>query len=235
MTQYDIRSLFKTRWVWFSEPSEVTGVDEVVFLSYEDGTFPGFRKKEGLTTVIDLTQSEEALWERMRKNFVRKQIRRGEDAGIVVREGTSEEFLPLYKAFQAGKGFPASAVRQAGRVGTVLVAEHEDTLLAGGLFLGNGKQVRAFALASGRLGTGSGRFREQVGYANRMLLWEAMKRFKQEGHITLDLGGIRPEGAPEDAALAEFKEAFGGVRTPYFFYRKTYSPLLTFVRKLRSV
>lgn len=235
MVTYDVGRLFRTRWIWFADPYEVKGVDEVVFLSYTDGAYEGFRKKVGMTSVIDLTKSEEVLWEGMRKSFVRKQVRRGEDAGIRVREGTLEEFLPLYRSLQKLKQFPASAVRDAARVGTVMVVERDDTILAGGLFLGDAVRVRAYALASARFSKEGGQFREQVGYASRMLLWEAMRAYRAKGCQTLDLGGIKPDGSDEDRALAEFKEAFGGERVPYFFFRKTYSPLLTFFRSLRTL
>lgn len=235
MVTYDVGKLFRTRWVWFADPHEITGVDEVVFLSYTDGAYEGFRKKVGMTSVIDLTKSEEALWEGMRKNFVRKQVRRGEDAGIRVREGTLEEFLPLYHSLQRMKQFPASAVRDAAQSGTVMIAERDGTILAGGLFLGDALQVRAYALASARLSQEGGQFREQVGYASRMLLWEAMRMYRAKGCRTFDLGGIKLDGTDEDRALAEFKEAFGGERVSYFFFRKTYSPLLTFFRSLRTL
>lgn len=235
MVTYDVGTLFRTRWVWFEDPHEITGADEAVFLTYADGSYDGFRKKAGLTSVIDLSKSEEALWEGMRKNFVRKQIRRGEDTGILVREGTLAEFLPLYRSLQQAKGFQASAVRDAARTGTILIAERAGDILAGGLFLGDGVYVRAYALASARLSGMEGRFREQIGHASRMLLWEAMRSYRAQGYCSLDLGGIQPEGTAGDRALAEFKEAFGGERTPYFFFRKTYSPLLTFLRRLRTL
>lgn len=232
MISFDIQSVFRTRWIWFSEPHDVAGVDEVAFLSYEQQDVPGFKRKQGSTRVVRLSKPEEELWADLRETFVRKQILKGRASGIRVREGTLEEFLPLYRSLQEAKGFAPASVRAAAAVGTVLVAEQKGVLLSGGLFIGDGTRVRAYALASKRFNTGGGREREQVGYASRMVLWEAMRHYRAEGYQLFDMGGINSgEGG---RTLNEFKEAFGGEEKLYFFYRKTYSPLLRFVRRIRA-
>ena len=228
--------LFSTRWVWFSPPHDVEQVDEAVFLDYRAGEYPGFRRKEGVTSVIDLTQSEEALWSAMRDKFIRKQIRRGESLGITVREGALADFAPLYASLRTSKRLPVSDLAPVAVVGRILVAEAPQSgIMSGGLFIGDGTNVRAYALASKRFTARDGHARELIGYGNRMVVWEAMKLFKREGYRALDLGGINPNsGDPEDDSLAEFKEAFGGVRVPYYFYRKTYSSCVRSLRRLRS-
>ena len=238
MISFTFNRLFRTQWIWFSAPHEVEKADEVIFLDYSEGEYAGFRRKEGMTTIIDLTQKEEALWEGMREKFVRKQIRRGEALGISVREGTLQDFAPLYTSLRTGKQLASGNLQPVARVGTILIAEYEELPIAGGLFVGDGTYVRAYALASLRLAHAAkdGRMREIIGYGNRVLLWEAMKRFKREGYRVFDLGGVNPvSDNPEDRSLAEFKEAFGGTRAPYFFYRKTYSPLIQQFRRLRRI
>lgn len=228
--------LFSTRWIWFSSPYDVEQVDEVVFLDYHADEYPGFGRKEGMTSVIDLTQSEEALWDAMRDKFIRKQIRRGESLGITVREGTLADFAPLYASLRKGKRLPISDLGPVAVVGRILVAEAPQSgIISGGLFIGDGINVRAYALASKRFAAHDGHTRELIGYGNRMIVWEAMQLFKREGYRALDLGGINPDsGFREGDSLTEFKEAFGGARTPYYFYRKTYSPSVRSLRRLRS-
>lgn len=228
--------LFSTRWVWFSPPYDIEQVDEAVFLDYHAGEYSGFHRKEGMTSVIDLTQSEEALWDAMRDKFIRKQIRRGESFGITVREGVLADFAPLYASLHKWKRLPISDLAPAESVGRILVAEApQGGIISGGLFIGDGTNVRAYALASKRFAARDGHARELIGYGNRMVVWEAMKLFKREGYQALDLGGINPNsGDREDDSLAEFKEAFGGARTLYYFYRKTYSPYVRSLRRLRS-
>lgn len=228
--------LFSTRWIWFSSPHDIEQVDEVVFLDYHAGEYPGFRRKEGVTSVIDLTQSEEVLWDAMRDKFICKQIRRGESLGIMVREGVLADFAPLYASLRKSKRLPLSDLAPVVSVGRILIAEAPQSgILSGGLFIGDGTNVRAYALASKRFTARDGHTRELIGYGNRMIVWEAMQLFKQEGYRALDLGGINPDSSnQEDDSLAEFKEAFGGARTPYYFYRKTYSPYVRSLRRLRS-
>lgn len=236
MISFDTKGiLFRTRWVWFALPTDVSGVDEVAFLSYQKEDSNGFRRKEGITQLIDLTQTEEELWQGLREKFVRKQIARGNVAGVTVREGTLKEFLPLYKSLKSAKRFAGGSVRSAATVGTVLVAEHDGVCVAGGLFIGDGTSVRAYALASARLQAHGGRMREIIGYGNRMVLWEALQMYRADGYLVFDMGGILPHSLdPKERSLVEFKKAFGGTEQPYYFYRKLYSRPLVLLRKTRA-
>lgn len=228
-------TLFRTRWVWFSLPTDVTGVDEAAFLSYQKEDHNGFRRKEGITQLIDLTLTEEELWKGLREKFIRKQIARGRGAGVTVRIGTLEEFLPLYTSLKSAKGFVGGSVRSAATVGTIIVAEYEGVCVAGGLFIGDGTSVRAYALASVRLQAHGGRMREIIGYGNRMVLWEALRKYRATGYLVFDMGGILPHSLdPKERSLVEFKKAFGGTEQPYYFYRKSYSRPLVLLRKIRA-
>jgi len=230
---YDLPGLFHTRWFWFEKPKDISGVDEVVYFSYEKLAAEGFKRKKGMTTVIDLSHTEEDLYMQMRKKFVRKQISRGESRGIVVRNGTYEEFLPLYKSFRKNKNIGFSRIAEAAEVGEIFIAEHEGKIVAAGLFLSDGRHVRAHALISKRLS--SKEMREIIGYANRILLWKAIRFYKSIGCKMMDLGGINVQSKKrEDKSLAEFKEAFGGQRTECFYYRKVYAPLLKVLYTVRT-
>lgn len=234
MITYDIRFFFHTRWIWFDLPHDVPGVDEIAFLSYDRVDAPGFKLKEGTTTILDLTLPEPSLWQGMRESFVRRQIQKGERAGIRVDEGTLDEFIPLYAELRRAKGLARNSLRFLSGTARVRIARENGRALAGGVFLGDGTHVRAYALASSRFALSDGRLREHVGWANRMVLWDAMRLFRQEGYRYLDLGGIDSDSSQAgERSLAEFKEAFGGVRTPYYFYRKTYSQVLRSWRSVR--
>ena len=94
--------------------------------------------------------------------------------------------------------------------------------------------IRAWALASLRVGEKDGKIRDIIGQANRMIIWEAIKHAKSEGFEFFDLGGINPNSEKQkDIFLAQFKEAFGGERKECFYYYKVYSKLLKFLMKLR--
>jgi hypothetical protein len=223
--------VFNTEWIWFGTPVDVSGVDEVAILSYETRSYPGFRRKSGITRTIDLTQNEEVLWENMREKFVRKQIERGVRAGIQVSVGSIADFMPLYDSLHAAKGFVPGSVADAAKVGEILIARRGTQVLSGGLFITDGVYVRAYALASARFSDVPAKEREIIGYASRMLIWEALQKYKKQGCHTFDMGGI----SENDGSLTEYKRAFGGSDQEYSFYRKTYNPWLQILRKLRKL
>ena len=90
--------LFRKVWCWFVDPKDLKNYAMVNFFSYHDIEAKDFYKKQGLTTVIDLRQSEEELWSKMRKKFICKQIKRGEKNGIVVKVSQNfPQFKKVYK------------------------------------------------------------------------------------------------------------------------------------------
>lgn len=227
--------LFKKKWIWFSDPCDIDDADMVNFFSYNKINVKGFKQKEGLTTVMDLSQEIDAIWNKLRKNFIRKQIQKGERNKIEIRQDCNfKEFAKIYKIFRKDKSITNDKWKAFRDNGVLFSAYFEQQMIAGGVFIGDKKYVRAWALASLRLNGKSGKLKEIIGQANRMIIWEAIKYFKMNKYEQFDLGGISPE-SPEisQRTLAEFKEAFGGERKECFYYYKVYSKLLKFLIKLR--
>ena len=237
MKSFFLPSLFfKKKWVWFSQPFDISGADMVTFFSYDDIEIDGFKKKSGYTSIIDLGKDVDHIWAGMRKKFVRKQITKGELNGIkVVRDKNFSAFKKIYSTFRKNKNIGKDSYGAFVKEGILFSAYMEDQLIAGGVFLADEEYMRAWALASKRLNGLSGPEREIVGQANRMIIWEAIKFAKQNGCKIFDLGGINPSSQKsEDKSLLEFKEAFGGDRKRHFFYSKIYSRILLFLLKMRS-
>jgi len=165
----------------------------------------------------------------MRESFVRKQIEQGSRRGIEVRPGQPADFpafYALYRAFSRRMSIGRAASAALAEQGTLFVAFYDGALIAGGEFIGDGEHLRAWVLASGRADR-SGRMRDIIGSANRMILWEAIRWAKQNGYRGFDLGGIAPDSSdPHLRGVAAFKEAFGGTRVVSYYYYKVYSPLL---------
>lgn len=233
MTSYLYPStLFHKEWHWF-EPPRDTGADIVNVFSYDDVDAAGFKKKKGLTTIIDLAKSEDELRGSLRKRFIREQMDKGAKNGVTVRVGIDwREFVPVYDEFRKGRRIGSDDPRVF-RHCLVSGAYHNGKLVAGGAFVTDGTHIRALALASRRFAA-DGRMREIVGQANRMLIWETLLWAKRERYRLLDLGGIAPESAdPAERSLAEFKEAFGGERKPCYYYTKVNSPVLKLWLKFR--
>jgi Acetyltransferase (GNAT) domain len=236
MISYDYPSLFfRKKWVWFDQPHDVPGVDLVNFFSYECVSVPGFRQKKGLTSVIDLSQDEQVIWNGMRQSFIAKQIEKGRKNGIIVAESKDfRAFRPIYEAFRRSKKLPRDSYQAFAQNGILFTASIDGRIIAGGIFVADESNMRAWVLASLRLDSSNGRMREMVGQANRMVIWEAIRFAKSRGLKRFDLGGIDPDSAdPAEKNLADFKEAFGGSRVPTCYYYKVYSPLLRSLMKLK--
>lgn len=237
MKEYFLPSLFfKKKWIWFSDPVDVTGVDAVTYFFYNDVGAPGFHKKAGWTLVIDLAPSLETLWNNMRKDFIILQIEKGGRKGIVVKQDDNfEEFRPILEEFRRNKNLGREDYRVLRKNGLLFSAYFEGKMIAGGIFINDEQYLRVWMLASKRLDPGSSVSNQIVGQANRMVLWEAIKYAKEHGMKMFDFCGIdlpEKDGDPLPS-LTAYKEAFGGRRIKNFYYTKTYSKLLKFFRRFK--
>ncbi|MBT6334995.1 MAG: hypothetical protein HOJ29_03315, partial [Candidatus Magasanikbacteria bacterium] len=216
---------FQKCWIWFSTPFDIPGASLINAFSYTKADVSGFRCKEGLTSIVDLTLDETILWENCRKSFIRKQITRGERAGIEIRQCTDfSEFKKIYTAFRKAKSLPLDDVYMFTE-GVLFGAYYKGEMIAANIYITEAPFTRLWVAASKRLDGSSSR--EVVGWANRMLIWESMKWFKKYGYTHFDLGGFSSDSTDKkEQSLAEFKESYGGERTPCFYYHKVNSSLL---------
>jgi len=228
-------NFLKKYWFWFSKPFDVKGAAMVNFFSYDKEDVKGFHMKEGLTTVIDLDQSIDDIWHKTRKKFIQKQIKRGEKNGIVVtRDPNFGQLKKVYKDFRKNSKLPKDNINVCKKNCLMVAAYYKDEMVAGGIFISDSINIRAFVLASLHRSKESYE-REIIGQANRMLIWHAIKYAKESGHKLFDLGGISPESKNKQLrTLAEFKEAFGGERKKTYHYFKVYSPIIKRWMRLRG-
>jgi lipid II:glycine glycyltransferase (peptidoglycan interpeptide bridge formation enzyme) len=236
MISYNYPSIiFKKKWLWFTEPEDISGVDLINIFSYQDRDIPGFKKRAGLTTIIDLNQNLDLIWQGMREGFIRKQIEKGiRNEVMIVQDRNFDEFKRIYKSFRKDKGIAEDSYEVFKNYGILFSAYFKGEMIAGGIFISDDTHMRAWTLASKRFDS-DGRMREIVGQANRMVIWEAIKYAKAKGFQSFDLGGINPESKDSgEKNLAEFKEAFGGKRASQFYYHKVYSPVLRFLMRMRG-
>ncbi len=226
--------IFRKKWIWFDKPSDDSRSDIINVFSYDNVDAPGFKKKRGLTTVIDLTESLDTLWQNMRQSFIRKQIDKGKANGIVIKQDENfRGFKTIYQKFRRQKRLPKDKF-EVFKTGILFNAYYNDELIAGGVFIADRDNMRAWVLASKRFNDKDGKMREIVGQANRMLLWEALQYAKGSGRKVFDLGGINPDSENlGEKSLAEFKEAFGGKRTDSYYYTKINSKILRYIRKIK--
>lgn len=167
------------------------------------------------TVMIDLTQSEEDLLAKMRRQ-TRYEVRRADKLGIKVTKSNSEEIFKEFHQIQAEtakrQGFvppdlkTLMAEREAfGKNIEIYVAEtKEGEKVAYGMIIKGEKEGDYYEAASTLLN------RKLPGaYA---LLWQAMKNLKKAGCERFNLWGIAPPGQPGHryAGVTTFKTGFGG-------------------------
>lgn len=229
--------LFDKHWYWFDEPHDIAGASMVNFFSYVKGEYEGFKRTSTLTSIIDLSPPLEELWGRMRKKFIQKQIEQAKNRGVMAELSTDfASFRPLFRGFRSKKKLPRLSYRILEKNGILFLAEYEGRPVAGGIFIGDGENLRAWVLASRRLEGLEGRMRDIIGGANRMVIWEAITYAKENGYKFFDLGGIDPDSPDaSQRSLAEFKEGFGGERREAFYYYKIYSTLLKVWMRVRPL
>jgi len=95
---------FSRLWVWHPENLEQrTRIDYVKYISYEDiplsKLFPGFKKYNRMTLIIDLTKSREEIWRDFKKRC-RNSITKAEKLGLfVVKSSKTEDYNDFHQAY----------------------------------------------------------------------------------------------------------------------------------------
>ena len=226
----------KRKDIWFSaRPYDVDGYQSVMFYSCKDKVdAPGFRRKDFSTIVIDLTQDLETLGKSLDK-WERKKINKARNNGVVIRINQHyEEFFDLYRAFRRSKGLvPWSLdVDFMRKYGTLFVALYEDEVIAGHFFLHDPDHVRGLITGSKRL-EAKGCRTNVIGYANRLMIWEAICHFREKGIPEYDMGGyytgLESDGQME--RINSVKAGFGGTVVTRYHYEKHYSKLFGIARQ----
>lgn len=222
-------------WLWFTEPFEVVGSAMSNFFSYNKLSLANWQRRDGLTSILDLSQDLDQIWSSFRPNFIAKQIKKAEKNGIKIKISDDYNgFYKIYKNFRRLNNLSKDRLGVLKGHSVLLVAYYQDEMIAGGIFITNSQYWRAYVLASWRRDF-SGKNRELLGQANRLLIWEAIKIAKSTGHKFLDLGGISPASNNlKLRSLAEFKEAFGGTRKACYYYFKVYSPIIKYWLRLKG-
>lgn len=227
--------LLRRMWVWFDDPKDTDKVAMITFFSYNDVNISGFKKKEGWTSVIDLSLSLDKLWENIRKKYSRALITEGEKKGIIIKISSEfSKFKKIYKNFRKAKNLPKDRFSLF-KQGILFAAYYNDEMIAGHVFVGDGIRMRSWVTASKRFDGKEWKDKRLIGCANRMLIWEAIKYAKENNYKIFDLGGMTLDQDPEHMSLTEFKESFGGRRIKSYYYSKVYSPWLKVASRLKQI
>lgn len=227
---------FKRKDIWFNDrPFDVEGYHSVAFYSCPNKLdAPGFRRHDFTTLTIDLTQELDRIWKNIDRWSCRKKINKAYNHGVKVRVNEHiEDFYEINKVFRRDKGISASYmdVEFMKKYGTVLVAEVDGSIVCGQLFFADSDHIRGIIAGSRRLGV-SAPEANVIGYANRLVIWEAIKLAKEKGIKEYDMGGYYTgrEKNKEMEGINAFKAAFGGKLVTKYIYEKDYSRLYSAVK-----
>jgi hypothetical protein len=216
------RTLVRTEVAYFAVPATPSGVD-VLKLRDLPAAFAGVTNDYRPTILIDLTQSEEDLWNGVTPQ-TRKLVRQATRLGVTIEpvaaltEPLWEQFLGAYRKLWSRK-------HQAGALG---VGQIHELIESGRFDLSISRNVDGRILSWHSYVRCNGRARLQttisdmdtargpdwnnlIGRAHRLHHWRDMLRFKAEGIATYDLGGVyRGNDDQEQINIARFKQLFGG-------------------------
>jgi hypothetical protein len=193
----------------------------------------GFEVYPGLSSIIDLTREQDEIWSKFDKSC-RYKINRAPREGITIKfnEGWNE-FYPIYKSLSQKKGFGSWGLWDVNlevmkKYGTLFIAEIQGNIVSGHLYLEDAENIEFWIGASKRL-EAVPELATQIGFANRLLHWEAMKYARNKGLKTFDLGGIwdfeEAKNDPVKQGINNFKLSFGGQVESRYTYVKFYSNL----------
>lgn len=162
--------------------------------------------------IIDLTQSEDELWNNVHTKH-RNVIKRAKKDGVEIRFGGMElliEYVPIAnityarsKKKDAGYNYYKSILTELENKSLVVLALKDDEVQAGGIFFYNE--------AIGYYIHGASKDRPYIGSAN-LLLWETMLYLKKLSVKEFSFVGYHHNAEPDSKlhGIQRFKERFGG-------------------------
>ena len=171
--------------------------------------------------LIPLTADPDALWSQLRKP-VQHQIKKSRKLGVQVRLAQSREDMAHYyrlhlQTRSKKQGMPAQPQHfffglwdafAANDALQLLLAEYQDSIIAGMILLASGTTVRY------AYGASDERYLQLA--PNNLLMWTAIMWGCMKGYQALDLGRT----ACDNEGLMEFKRRWGAIKEPlpYYYY-----------------
>jgi hypothetical protein len=215
------RRLVRTQVNFFAPPATFPRVDILKLLNLP-APFPNVSNESLPTVVIDLRQTEEALWNGVEPK-TRKVIRQAARDGVEVvpvplsAENWNEFHTAYEKLRSRKKAADPLGVGQIGELierGFFVLTVSRDAnrnVLSWHGYIRCGDRARLINTVSAIDPARDSQWNNQVGRAHRLHHWKDMLSFKEEGIATYDLGGVyRGTADQEQINIAKFKTSFGG-------------------------
>jgi hypothetical protein len=220
-----VRRKFRLRFgeVFFDEVPTTRGVDLVRF-SEVSHPVPDSLTADFHTILVDLTEPENPLFQRMKKD-TRQKVRRAQRDGVGYRcwmrcgAATVADFCGFYAAVAAAGGVPKlnrarlAAMAETRKLFLSRCQASDGSVLVWHAYYVSGARARIIHSVSIRAGLDPA-VRNSIGRANRYHHWRDMLELKATGIRLYDFGGWSPDPKNRKRqGINRFKEEFGGVLT----------------------
>lgn len=209
----------KATHTWFAErpdPADAWGF-AIYYQARSTDTVPGFKREQKHTKFINLTGTEDDIFDQIGKNTKPKIKQALAEGGLrfqMIEE--AGEVRELYNEFARGKGRPPLEERTFRAYWPKMLATKmsldADPLVMHAFLLDEGlKRANHLYSASLFRSTDDSERRARIGRVNRALHYLNMLHFRDRGIVTYDLGGYAlGTQDPELQQVNEFKDSFGG-------------------------
>ena len=218
--------LFNTAEIWFeNEPYDIRGYSSITFRQCANNVETiNFQKSEFTTQIIDLSKDIDSIWKNMHAKSCRYKINRSIREGVEIRKSDDfHGFYIMYLSFIKSKSLEeiGYSLDRLKKYGVLYTAYYNKELIAGQIYIQSADSSYLLLAGSTRL-TNTKAIKKIIGFANKHILWEAIKDAKKQGIREFDFGGIykgeNPD--PERDRINNFKLSFGGdIVTKYIYYR----------------
>lgn len=240
-----VLGIFRSRVVWFAEePVDMDGFACLTFRQCAKKVEKsGFMRSEFTTLTLNLCKELEELWEGLNAKSCRYKINRAIREGVIIERNNDVELfrrLNIEFAQQKGIGGGNFDTAKISPVSQLFLAKYQEKIIGGQLYLFDKNKIRLLFSASKRFGQDK-ELERNIGFANRLLVWEAIKWGKEFGLKEFDFGGYYTGSQPdtEKENINNFKKSFNGELVTHYNYYKEYSKLYSMsghlLRTLRSL
>lgn len=224
--------IFDIKEVYFADYPFDDVCDRITFHFCKNKTdVKGFSCQKMITSIIDLNQDLDTIWQKIDRKSTRYGIRHASNLGVNIKINEEyEEFYQIYKSFIQKKGInlygTTVSLELMKKYGTLFVSKYNGEVLGGHLYLEDDTNLMLWISASKRLEVDKEKAR-LIGNANRLLHWKAIQYAKEKQLKEFDFGGLWPtEEANKDKvkyAINSFKLDFGGYIADRYIYDKVHS------------
>jgi hypothetical protein len=176
--------------------------------------------EEFYTLFIDLKESEDSIFSHFEKN-TKYEINRANkkdniDTTTLDAQKNKQRFYEFYNKFATLKNLQPIGTEEVdllidSNMFTIRVASFDNDYIVFHSYVTANGRARLMQSASLFRESDENSYRNLIGRANRLLHWEDIRYFKQQGYLIYDFGGIAVDiNDEEKRAINKFKECFGG-------------------------